>query len=145
MIINQMSNWETWDPFLEINQLQREINRLSPNYGGQTGEYPKFNVWENNDGLLMEAEMPGMKNEDLDIVLEGETLRIKGFKKAPETDEKKSFVKKELFSGGFSRAIKLPYRVDPNNVQANMQDGILTIALSRPEEEKPKKINITNN
>jgi len=145
MIVNQMSNWETWDPFREINQLQQEINRVSPVYRGRTGEYPKFNVWENNDGLLMEAELPGMKTEDLDIVLENDTLRIKGSKKAPETGEKESFVKRELIYGNFSRALKLPYRVDPNTVKAKMQDGILTIALSRPEEEKPKKIIIASN
>lgn len=145
MIINQMSNWETWDPFREINQLQQEINRQSPGYRGRTGEYPKFNVWENNDELLMEAEIPGMKTEDLDIVLENDTIRIKGTKKAPETGEKDSFVKRELLYGNFSRSIKLPYRVDPNKVKARIKDGILTITLSRPEDEKPKKIDITSN
>lgn len=145
MIINQMSNWETWDPFKEINQLQREINQLPPAHRGGVGEYPKFNIWENNDGLLMEAEMPGIKTEDLDIVLESDTLRIKGAKKAPEIGEKDSFIKRELLYGNFSRTIKLPYRADPSNVKAKIQDGILLITLSRPEEEKPKKINITSN
>ncbi len=145
MIINQMSNWETWDPFREINQLQREINRVSLPYRGRAGEYPKFNVWESNDELLMEAEMPGMKTEDLDIVLENDTLRIKGTKKTPEIGEKSSFIKRELLYGNFSRSIKLPYRVDPNKVKAKIQDGVLKISLSRPEEEKPKKIDIASN
>jgi HSP20 family protein len=147
MVLNRISNWEAWDPFKEMGQLQSELNQLFSNFpgDGKRGEFPQFNVWDNNDGLLMISELPGVEAQDIDIVVVGDTLTIKGTKKAPELGEKDSYSKRELFYGNFSRSIKLPYKVDPNQVEAQFHDGILRISLNRPEEEKPKKINITVN
>ena len=147
MLLNQIGNWETWDPFGEMDHLKHNRNHLFPNFQVDRSQkdFPQFNVWEDNDGLLMTSELPGVKPEDLDIVATGDVLTVKGSKKVLEMGEKDSFLKRELTYGNFSRSVKLPYRINPDKVEAKLRNGILTVTLSRPEEEKPKNITITNN
>ena len=147
MLLNQKGNWEAWDPFREMNQLQREMNHLFSGVQGSRSEreFPQFNVWEDMNGLLLTTELPGAEPQDIDIVVVGDILTLKGNKKAPAIGEKVSYFQKELFYGDFSRSIKLPYRVDPDKVEAKFKNGVLTINLDRPEEEKPKKITISCN
>lgn len=147
MMINRLENWEKWDPFREMNQLQREMNHLFSNYQGHRAEreFPLFNVWEDMNGLLLTTELPGVEPQDIEIVVVGDTLTLKGNKKEPEMGEKDSYFQRELFYGNFSRSVKLPYRVNPDKVEAKFNNGVLTVKLDRPEEEKPKKITISNN
>ena len=147
MLLKRIGNWETWDPFREMNQLQRDMNHLFSNFHGnrEEREFPQFNVWEDMNGLLLTTELPGVEPDDIEIMVVGDTLTLKGNKKAPEKGEKDSYFQKELFYGDFSRSVKLPYRVNPEKVEAKFKNGVLTISLDRPEEEKPKKINISSN
>ncbi len=144
MFVNRISPWETWDPFREINQLQEEMNRNYPSFRNRrsASAYPRFNVWEGADGLVITTELPGLTVDDIDISVEGDVLTLKGEKHLPEMDEKHSFVRKERDFGKFSRTVRLPYRIDPNGVSAKFNNGVLTLKLNRPEEEKPKKIQV---
>jgi HSP20 family protein len=108
-------------------------------------DYPQFNVWEDSNGLLMTSELPGVEPEDLDIVATNDTLTVKGNKKNFALSDKDSYLKRELSYGSFSRSIKLPYRIDADRVEAKLRNGILNITLHRPDAEKPKNIQVTNN
>jgi HSP20 family protein len=147
MLLNRIGNWETFDPFKEMGQLQNEMDSIFSNLPADrtTQVFPQFNVWEDSDGLMVVSELPGLEPQDMDISVEGDTLTVKGTKKAPELKEKDAFVKRELFFGNFSRSVKLPFRIDSDQIEANFKNGILTIKLGRPEEEKPKKITVTSN
>jgi len=147
MLLDQIRNWETWDPFIEMNPMQRDMRDLFSDFhvGVNKREYPYLNIWGDKNGLFITSELPGVKPENLEIVASGETLTITGSKKSSESVEDQSYIKRELSFGEFSRSVKLPYRIDPENVEAKLKNGVLTVSLSRPEKEKPKYIPVNNN
>ena len=131
----------------EMDHLQREMNRLFNDYSRyglrKASGYPAINIWVNDDCQLVSAEMPGVRSEDIDLSVEGDLLTIRGELGGEEIPEGAQCHRKERGSGTFSRTIQLPYTVDPDKVEAGFKDGILSITLPPVEDEKPKKIAIT--
>jgi HSP20 family protein len=103
-------------------------------------EYPYVNLYENGDDIEIKVVAPGINGDDLNIQLIDNTLYIEGEKKDDYVD--KSYIRKERDFGKFRKAVKLPYKVDSNKIEAGMKEGILTIKLVKSEEAKPKKIEI---
>jgi len=130
----------------EMQSLQRDMNRLFNRYGDSSirsaPHYPAINLWSKGDDQFVSAEMPGVRAEDVQVSVEGNTLMISGERKAQEMPEGARMVRKERNFGSFSRTLQLPYRVDPEKVDASFHQGILSIQLPRAEEDKPKKIAI---
>lgn len=130
----------------DMDQLQREMNRLFDATG--TGRvfsapsYPAINIWTNEDGQLISAEMPGVHPDDIDIDVTGDALSISGERKPDEVAENAHYHRRERSYGSFSRTIQLPFMVDTNKVEANFKNGVLMISLPRAEADKPKKITI---
>jgi len=144
MATQDMFGWGRMDPFGDIRQLQDEMNRLfSAGFAGRRqppAGFPAINAFANEDGIALTAELPGVRAEDLDISVFRETLTLRGKRQAPE--EVKAYHRRERLHGEFVRTINLPFQVDPERVEANMQDGLLRRSLHRPEEDKPKRIKI---
>ncbi len=139
-----------WDPFRELEQLHRRMDRLfretfsfdrPPRRGGV---YPLVNISEDQDHFYVRAELPGVKPEDLEIQLRDKKLVIRGERRAADTDKEVNFHRRERESGFFRRAITLPGPVDPDKVEAVCKDGILTVRLAKPEEVKPRQIKVTS-
>lgn len=132
----------------EMDRLQREMNRLfnlySPNRLRTASGYPAINIWTNEEGQFVSAEMPGVRVEDIDIRVEGDTLTISGERGADEIPEGAQFHRKERGFGKFLRAIQLPFAVDVDKVEADFKNGFLNIRLPKTEAEKPKLISIKN-
>lgn len=130
----------------EMDQLQREMNRLFNQYtvpGRRVApSYPAVNVWFNEEGLLVSAEMPGVQAEDLDINVQRDNLTISGALGGDELPEGARYHRKERSSGQFSRTIQMPFAVDPEKVEARFENGVLMIHMPRAEADKPKKITI---
>jgi len=128
----------------EMNRLQREIERLfddySPSRLRRAPGYPAMNVWTSENGLMVTAEVPGVKAEDMDINIVGETLTLSGDRQTEELTEGSRYHRQERGYGRFNRSIQLPFPVDVSKVEANFKDGVLVITLPRAEEDKPKKI-----
>jgi len=129
-----------------MDQLQREMNRL---FDASTKErafispsYPAINIWTNEDGQLITAEMPGVNPDDLSIDVTGDALSISGERKQEEVGKEVRYHRRERSFGSFSRTIQLPFMVDTNQVEASFQNGILQIHLPRAEADKPKKIKV---
>ena len=101
--------------------------------------FPPINVWEDGDHLMAEAEVPGMKLEDLEILVEGEELTIKG-KFAANENKESGYLRRERVVGEFSRTISLPRPINSDRVEATLKDGVLTIKLPKAEEAKARKI-----
>ncbi|QPJ66399.1 MAG: Hsp20/alpha crystallin family protein [Candidatus Nitrohelix vancouverensis] len=142
MLLDSYTNWETWDPFREINQLQEEVNRRFSNRRVDAVAYPKVNIWQTDEGCTVTCELPGLSPEDLDISVKNRELTLKGERKTGESTSDESYFVKERSFGKFSRTIKLPFRVDSDKTEAHFKNGILTISLRLPEEDKPKTIAI---
>ncbi|MBN2403565.1 MAG: Hsp20/alpha crystallin family protein [Spirochaetes bacterium] len=109
-------------------------------YLGRRADYPYVNLYENNDDIHVAVIAPGVKAEDINLQLINNRLTIDTEKKSDYLD--KPYIRKERNFGAFKKVVELPYRVDPNKIEASMKDGILTVKLTRAEETKPKKIEI---
>ena len=131
-------------PLSEMNRLARELDSV---FGGISGSNdlwsPPVDVEETGDELVLTAELPGMKHEDIDIELEDGVLTIQGEKKEEQKDEGTQGLLYERRWGSFTRKFTLPRAVDANNIRANYENGILTIHVPKAEEAKGRKIEIS--
>jgi len=109
-----------------------------------TRTFPALNVWEDEGHLHVEAELPGLKMDDLEVLVVGNELTIKGETKAAQ-DESTSYHRRERRSGSFTRVIRLPTPVEAEKVEAALQNGILTVTLPKAEAAKPRKITVKTN
>lgn len=136
-----------FSPWQEMERLQREMNRLFADAfslaGSRTApDYPAMNVWTNETGAVITAELPGLGPEDIDISVNGNTLTLSGNRQPDELQEGEKHHRRERGYGQFSRAIQLPFTVESDQVEATFNKGMLYISLPRTEAEKPKKIAI---
>ncbi len=144
-----------WDPFREIENLHDRMNQLfdlslsrapdSERALSSVLEWvPSVDVKEKQDKIVIKAELPGMKKEDISISLEDNILLIKGEKKHEEKkeDKEEGYYYRECSYGSFQRAINLPSKVKEEKVDASYKDGVLNITMSKAEETKTKQIDI---
>ena len=126
----------------EMNRLQRDrlMNYYSP--GQAAAAYPALNIWASDEGHFITAEMPGVRADELEISIEGDTLTIQGERSADQVPEDAQYHRRERIHGKFSRSIQLPFAVDSKQVEASFTDGVLKITMPRVEAEKPRKIEI---
>jgi HSP20 family protein len=141
---------EDMDPFLVM---RRQMNRLFddifgdfplPGFDGSVVRQmasPKINVSETDKELRISAEIPGVKADDIEVMLDEDSLTIRGEIKQEREDQDKdrNYHVRERFEGAFSRTLPLPFRADPGKVQASFRDGVLTITMPKPEEVQQKQ------
>ncbi len=133
-----------WDPFAELRRFQTTMNRAFDGYSMADARagFPPINVYAKEDSLLVTSELPGFDDDSIDISVREDMLTIAGAVKEEGADDSKSWHRRERGRGKFSRTIELPFRVDPDRVDARFKDGVLEIELHRPEADKPRKIAI---
>ncbi len=130
----------------EMDRLQHEMNRLFDRTirgrvpGAPT--YPAVNIWANDDGQVIIAEMPGVDLDDIEIDVTADTLTLSGKRARPSTDDGVQIHRAERAFGEFTRKIQLPFMVDPEKAKASFKDGILQISIPRAEADKPRKITV---
>jgi len=133
-----------------LNRIRSEINRLfedpfsflAPTTGFFEGWTPAVDVFEDRDKYVVTAELPGMKKEEIQVALDGNTLTISGERKQEQEKQEGDTYRAERFFGRFQRSLTLPAAVDASKIQASYKDGVLTITLSKSEEAKPKQIQV---
>ncbi len=131
------------DPFAMMRRLQEEIDRtFTPLLSGVARTFPAVNMYQSDNSLALTAELPGFNPEDIEISVKDDVLTISGERKAPETPEKGVWHLRERPFGKFVRSVQLPFRVDPDKVEARFHHGILEIELQRPEEDRPRRIEV---
>ncbi len=143
------TRWEPQNVWTEMNRLRNEMDRL---FGGgdglrrfRTSVYPPLNLWEDDDHLFVEAELPGFELSELEIMVTGENqLSLKGERKQPELG-KGTWHRQERGYGSFGRIIELPEHVDADKVSAEFKHGVLTITMPKKEESKPRRIEVKSN
>ena len=130
----------------EMDRLQREMNRLfndfQPTRLNVAPSFPAMNIWTNEEGQVITAEIPGVDIEDIEITVTGETLTLSGIRKNEELDESARYHRQERGQGKFKRSLQLPFSVQTDKVNASLEKGVLNISLPRAEEDKPKKITV---
>lgn len=108
----------------------------------ETRLFPMLNVREMPESFVVTAEIPGMKTEDLEIKIEGDTLTLKGERKPEPVDSEASFHRRERATGAFQRSITLPGKVDSENVNASYKNGVLTVTLYKEKAAVARQITI---
>ena len=103
---------------------------------------PIVDIYENDENIVINAELPGLTKEAVSIDLDGRVLTISGERKLSEETDKKTFYKKERFYGTFKRSFTLPEFTDQDKINAEFLNGVLEITITKPEEVKPKQIAI---
>ena len=145
-----------WDPFREFTQLQRQMNRWMEDFGPQTSRgrdelmtsgtfVPAVDVWEDEHSIVLNVEVPGIKQDDIDIRLENHTLTIRGERKFENEVKEENFHRIERNYGAFSRSFTLPNTVDTEQVSADYENGVLKVRLAKRAEAKPKQIKVNVN
>lgn len=137
-----------WEPFREVEALQREMNRLFDSLSnGESPStfFPAAEIHETPEAIQLRLEVPGMEAKDIDLEVSAEAVSISGDRKSETTTEEKGFSRTEFRYGSFRRVIPLPARIQNTNVTAEYKDGILNLTLPKAEEEKHKvvKVNIS--
>lgn len=140
-----------WTGFGRLTSLRDEIDRLfeaplselARTSNLLSGWTPALDVYEDGDNLIVKAELPGMKREEIDVSLHDGVLSISGERKTQENYEQAEVHRSERFVGRFQRSVSLPVTVAADKVKAQYKDGILTITLPKTEEAKPKHIDVS--
>ena len=139
-----------WTPGRDYLVLQDRINRLfSDAYGGDEGLMnkgswiPPVDIFQDGkDELVLKAELPDMKREDIKITIDNDTLTISGEKKVTDEVKEEQFHRIERHYGSFSRSFSLPPTIDATKVSADYKNGVLTLRLPLREEAKPRQIDV---
>jgi|SRR6476661_6313750 len=149
--MTMLNNVTRWNP--AVAYLNREpFARLFENFLSEAvqGEevsnrnwVPPVDIQETEEGYRLQAELPGLTKEDIDITLENNVLRLSGERKFERDVKKESFHRVERTYGTFSRAFSLPQQVNAEGVQAGFENGVLTILVPKAEQAKPRKISIS--
>jgi len=109
----------------------------------ERGWMPAVDVFEKDDKFVVKAELPGMKEEDIDVSVVGDTLTVKGERKTETEVEEEDYYRCERSYGSFYRSIPLPSTVDASKIEASYEDGVLEVTLPKIAEVKPKKIAVS--
>jgi HSP20 family protein len=130
-----------FDPFVELRRMQSEMNRLFSGFAPTTRDFPPINIWLGDNSVVVTSELAGVTRNDVTISLQEDLLTLEGARR-PDEERDAAWQRRERAYGSFSRAVQLPFRVDPDKVQARFNNGILEIELERLEADRPKKIEI---
>ena len=140
-----------WEPFRDLMTTQREFDRLfkeafSPIFG--EGELstrtwaPPVDIYENENDIVLKAELPGVEPRDVEVRVEDSTLYLKGERKFEKETKEENYHRVERSYGSFARSFSLPHSISADQGKAEYKDGLLTLTLPKREEAKPKTIKI---
>ncbi|HHT9127728.1 MAG TPA: Hsp20/alpha crystallin family protein [Candidatus Wujingus californicus] len=139
--------WDRPDPLDSLTHIQREMSDLldflssTPPKGTYiNAEFPPIIVSTSDDNVIVRAEIPGIKVNDLDVQVVNDVLTIKGERKTSIDVSKMTYLRRERPYGTFARAIVLPERVDAEKVTASYKNGVLVVTLPKAPESKPKQV-----
>jgi HSP20 family protein len=138
-----------WDPFRDLVTVQDEINRLfgrtygtREGNGGLAGWAPAIDIHETGESFVIDAELPGIDPDAVDINVEGDTLTLRGERSSMEESEGDTYHRVERRFGAFARSVVLPTTADTERIEATFDKGVLTITVPKAERAKPRRIEV---
>ena len=141
---------ERWEPFREMMTLRSRIDHLIESaFARPRGEwlatifdYPALDMYESDGKIKLDVPLPGVKPEEVELSISGNTLTIKGERKAKEEVKEEAYYRHEMHYGAFSRAVVLPETVDVAKPEATIENGVLTVSFPTLKGVEPKRIEI---
>lgn len=140
-----------WTPIKGMVNIQDEMNCLFNEFlaatpdrveGGTFPWSPLVDISETRDDIIVNAEVPGMKKDDIKIIIQDNVLTLKGEKQKEKEEKDKSYHRVERSYGSFERSFSLPVSIQVDKIKANYKEGVLTIHLPKAEEAKPKEVTV---
>ena len=141
-----------WDPFRDVEVLQDRINRIfnesfgrSRDLDDEVGLYdwrPPVDIYETAAGIVLKVELPGVNKDDVSVEVKDNVLTLKGERLLDPEIKDEHYYRKERNFGKFNRSFSLQEPIKPDLIKAGFKDGVLTVEVPRPEEEKPKQITV---
>jgi len=143
-----------WEPFRELSTIQDRMNRMNrlfrESYSPEgpeealttTNFAPPVDIYEDEHQIALKLEVPGIDEKDIDVRIEGNTLTVHGERKIEKEEKEENFRRIERQYGSFTRSFTLPSSVDPGQVSAHYDKGVLKINLAKKAEAKPKQIKV---
>jgi len=140
-----------WDPFRDLITLREKMNRLFEDAFTSRGEErdmvsstwtPSVDIYENENALILTAEIPGIDEKDIEIKIENSTLTLKGDRKFEKETKEENFHRIERAYGSFYRSFTLPHNIDQDKIEAEHENGILKITMPKKGELKQRKVKV---
>jgi HSP20 family protein len=131
-----------WDPFADLNRIQREFEKSYFGPRSRADFAPAVDVHEDAESLVLRAELPGVKKEDVDISIDANVLTLKGERKLEKEEQGRRYHRVERAYGTFLRQFQLSSNIDSSKIDAQLADGVLTLRLAKRDELKPRKIDV---
>jgi HSP20 family protein len=139
-----------WEPAAELNTIQNEMNRLfntffdQPAANGTARRWtPAMDLVETGETYVLRADLPGLSESDVDVQLQDNVLTISGERRGDHEPREQGYYRLERAFGAFSRSLTLPEGVNPDGVQAHFDRGVLEVTIPKPEQKKPRQVQIT--
>jgi HSP20 family protein len=144
-----MATLVRWDPFREIGSLQDDMQRLMRSLvGGEANGQssrtwvPAVDVWETENELVYAFDLPGIEKEKVSVEIDDNVLTVSGERERTQEVKQDRFYRFERRYGSFQRAVGLPQGVNEDQIRADFKDGVLEVHVPKPEEAKPRRIEI---
>ena len=141
-----------WNPRRELFGLHNSINRMFDNFISPTvrsdevlsvwGWNPVVDIYENEENIVITAELPGVDKKDMTVDVKGRVLTLKGERSTDNEVKEDNYYRQERCYGKFERCFTLPVEIDPEKIKADYKDGVLKIDIPKAEESKPKQVMI---
>jgi HSP20 family protein len=139
-----------FEPFRELAALQNEMGRwmtalagtTTPGNGQSSTWLPAVDVWETDDEVVLSFDLPGIPEDKITVELDDNVLTVSGERERKHEHSTDRFYRFERRFGTFSRSVTLPAGVTEDDIKANYKDGVLEVRVPKPEEQKPKRIQI---
>ncbi len=138
-----------WEPGREVDSLQSEVNRVFDAFFGGSATPTRARRWvppmdlvETEDHLVLRADLPGMKREDVEIEIKDGALTIAGERTAEHEQKTEGYYRVERASGRFARSLTLPEGTEPEGIDAQFENGVLEVRIPKPAQRKPHRIEI---
>lgn len=143
-----------WDPGRELTSLQSEVNRLFSSFFEPSARpagtavagsrwHPAMDVVERDDHYVLRADLPGVREEDISVELDGNVLTVSGRRESEHDEQREGYYRVERMTGQFTRSLTLPEGVDAEKIEASYERGVLEVRIPKPEQAKPRKVEIT--
>jgi HSP20 family protein len=133
-----------WDPFGELAELRSRFDRMFDQFDGRERVWtPPIDVVRDNGNLVIHAELPGIRPEEVNIEVEDDILTVSGEHEERKDKEDEHFVRRERHYGAFSRSVALPPGVEAKEITAKTQNGVVEVTIPLPKEAKKETVKIT--
>ncbi|MBT8331142.1 MAG: Hsp20/alpha crystallin family protein [Deltaproteobacteria bacterium] len=144
-------NLVRWNPWRDMSTLQHRINHVfnDPLFRSADDDelslgtwYPAVDMFDEDDKIVIKAELPGMEKKDISVDIENRVLTLSGERNYDNEVKEENYYRRERATGRFKRVFNLPADVDSDQIKADFKDGVLKVEIPKPEEQKPKQITV---